>query len=150
MTPPRVSSPRDRGVTSRSTMSFNSPSPDMMPACTAAPTATASSGLTLILGSFPKYSFTFFCTRGTLVDPPMRMTSSMSLLPSFASDMAFLHGSNVDSTRSYISFSKSALVISIFRCFGPEASAVTKGRLILVDVDVESSFFAFSAASFNL
>ena len=35
------------------------------------------------------------------------------------------------------------------RCFGPEASAVTKGRLISVSIVVESSHFAFSAASFS-
>ena len=33
------------------------------------------------------------------------------------------------------------------RCFGPEASAVMKGRLISVSCVVESSILAFSAAS---
>ena len=35
------------------------------------------------------------------------------------------------------------------RCLGPLASAVTKGRLISVSIVVESSCFAFSAASFR-
>ena len=33
------------------------------------------------------------------------------------------------------------------RCFGPEASAVMNGRLIGVSIMLESSIFAFSAAS---
>jgi len=44
-TPPRVSTPKERGVTSSSTMSFTSPA--STPAWTAAPTATTSSGFTL-------------------------------------------------------------------------------------------------------
>ena len=50
-------------------------------------------------------------------------------------------------TRSPASFSKVARVISMVRCFGPEASAVMYGRLISVAVRVLSSHFAFSAAS---
>ena len=34
-------------------------------------------------------------------------------------------------------------------CFGPVASAVMKGRLMSVSMTVESSIFAFSAASFR-
>mmetsp|Transcript_89856 Transcript_89856/g.275063 ORF Transcript_89856/g.275063 Transcript_89856/m.275063 type:complete len:203 (-) Transcript_89856:1128-1736(-) len=44
-TPPRVSTPKDKGDTSSNTMSFTSPA--KTPACTAAPTATTSSGFTL-------------------------------------------------------------------------------------------------------
>jgi len=36
------------------------------------------------------------------------------------------------------------------QCFGPEASAVINGRYILVSRTVDSSIFAFSAASSNL
>ena len=67
-----------------------------------------------------------------------------------ASDIAFLHGSIVRSTRSLTSSSNLALVKFKFRCFGPDASAVTKGRFISVCFDEESSFFAASPASFNL
>ena len=49
ITPPRVSRPRDSGVTSRRTMSRTSPA--STPAWTAAPRATTSSGLTETLGS---------------------------------------------------------------------------------------------------
>jgi len=44
ITPPKVSIPRDRGVTSRSSMSLTSP--ERTPAWTAAPSATTSSGFT--------------------------------------------------------------------------------------------------------
>ena len=43
-----------------------------------------------------------------------------------------------------------ALVILVMKCFGPELSAVKKGRLTSVCVDCESSILAFSAASLNL
>jgi hypothetical protein len=56
VTPPKVSTPKDKGVTSNSKMSFTSPA--STPACTAAPTATTSSGLTVLLGSFPKSCYT--------------------------------------------------------------------------------------------
>ena len=38
----------------------------------------------------------------------------------------------------------------ISKCFGPSEVAVMNGKLILVVVAVDNSFFAFSAASFNL
>ncbi len=45
--------------------------------------------------------------------------------------------------------SNCARVSFIVRCFGPAASAVMNGRLISVSVTVDSSHFAFSAASFR-
>lgn len=47
-TPPNVSIPNDSGVTSKSKTSVTSPA--KTPPCTAAPTATASSGFTLLDG----------------------------------------------------------------------------------------------------
>ena len=52
MTPPRVSTPSDSGVTSSSTTSFTSPA--STPAWMAAPTATTSSGLTPLCGSLAR------------------------------------------------------------------------------------------------
>ena len=52
MTPPSVSMPSDSGVTSSSRTSLTSP--ERIPAWTAAPTATTSSGLTPLWGSLPK------------------------------------------------------------------------------------------------
>ena len=54
---PNVSIPKESGVTSSSNIS--STSPDKTPPWIAAPNATTSSGFTLLLGSFPKISFTF-------------------------------------------------------------------------------------------
>ena len=76
MTPPSVSTPSDSGVTSRRRTSFTSPA--RMPAWTAAPIATTSSGLTPLCGSFPKNSFTICWIFGMRVMPPTSTTSSMS------------------------------------------------------------------------
>merc|ERR1719297_413328 len=77
MTPPTVSMPRLRGTVSMTTMSLTpQSSPDRMQAWTAAPSATASSGLTPLLGSLPlKKSFTSCLIFGILVDPPTRIMS---------------------------------------------------------------------------
>ncbi|BAS93242.1 Os05g0302916 [Oryza sativa Japonica Group] len=94
ITPPSVSKPRESGVTSRRTMSLTSP--DNTPACcqnfATAPSATTSSGLTVTLGSFPVIFFTRSCTAGILVEPPTRITSSMSLNDNFASLRALSTG----------------------------------------------------------
>ena len=74
ITPPSVSTPKDSGVTSNSSTSF--PSPASTPPCTAAPTATTSSGFTPLCGSLPKYSRTSCWTLGIRVEPPTSTTSS--------------------------------------------------------------------------
>ena len=58
-------------------------------------------------------------------------------------------GGMVRRTRSSTSCSSFARVSVMFRCFGPDWSAVMKGRLISVCITVDSSIFAFSAASFR-
>ena len=70
--------------------------------------------------------------------PPTRITSLMSLAVHPASLSAFLQGSTHRSTRSSTSCSNLALVILTFKCFGPEASAVMKGRLSIVNFKRES------------
>ena len=75
-TPPIVSIPSDNGVTSRSTTSFTSPV--ITPPWIAAPIATTSSGLTDLFGSLPVSAFTASTTAGIRVDPPTRITSSIS------------------------------------------------------------------------
>ena len=90
MTPPLVSRPSDSGVTSSSKTPLTSPArtaPWM-----AAPTATTSSGLTPLCGSFSKISLTICWTRGMRVAPPTSTTSSMSEALSLASSMAFTTG----------------------------------------------------------
>ncbi len=64
-----------------------------------------------------------------------------------ASDRACLTGETIRSSSSDVSSFSFARVSFISRCFGPLASAVMNGRLIWVSCVVESSIFAFSAAS---
>ena len=72
ITPPLVSMPSDSGVTSSSSTSLTSPL--STPAWMAAPTATTSSGFTVLLGSRPVMSCTSSATAGMRVDPPTRTT----------------------------------------------------------------------------
>mmetsp|Transcript_37007 Transcript_37007/g.62319 ORF Transcript_37007/g.62319 Transcript_37007/m.62319 type:complete len:388 (+) Transcript_37007:1130-2293(+) len=144
-TPPRVSIPRERGVTSNSRISFTSPR--STPPWMAAPSATTSSGLTLLLGSLLNSSFTICCTRGMRDMPPTINTSLISLVDTPASLIASLHGCLVRSRRGPTSASSLDRVTCTFKCFAPVASAVMKGRLISVLCVDESSIFAFSAAS---
>ena len=71
----------------------------------------------------------------------------MPSLPTPASDIACLTGATTRSIRSEVSSFSFERVRRMSRCFGPDWSAVTNGRLICVSCVVESSTFAFSAAS---
>ena len=74
-TPPMVSMPSDSGVTSSSSLS--STSPERMPACTAAPSATTSSGFSSVCGLARNSASTAARTSGMRVDPPTITTSSI-------------------------------------------------------------------------
>ena len=67
-TPPSVSMPRERGMTSRSSTSLTSP--ESTPPWMAAPMATHSSGLMPLNGSLPVICLTFSTTAGIRVEPP--------------------------------------------------------------------------------
>src|SRR5205823_13472408 len=58
-----------------------------------------------------------------------------------------VEGATVFSVRSAVSCSNLAREILISRCLGPFWSAVMKGRLTSVSIRLDSSIFAFSAAS---
>ena len=149
-TPPRVSMPRVSGVTSSRTMSLDT-SPAMIPAWMAAPIATASMGSTPDSGSFPITSPTNFFTSGILVGPPTITILFMSPFDSFASSSAFSTDGLHRSIMGPISSSSLALVMRISRFFAPEeGSCAINGRLMSVSITVESSIFAFSAASLTL
>ena len=147
MTLPLVSMPSDSGVTSRSRTSFTSPF--STPACTAAPMATTSSGLTPLWGSLPVSDWTRSWMAGIRVEPPTSTTWSMSDLLRPASVMACSNGPLQASTRSAVSSLNLARVSFRSRCLGPSEVAVMKGRLIWVSCTDDSSIFAFSAASFR-
>ena len=82
--------------------------------------------------------------------PPTRITSSISLALTPASFKAALQGSMLLVIKSSTRDSNLDLVSLTFKCFGPLASAVTNGKLTSVCAELESSIFAFSAASFIL
>merc|ERR1719442_287934 len=116
ITPPAVSMPRDSGATSSSSRSDTASevSPVRMAACTAAPYATASSGLMDLLSSLPlKKSWRSFWILGILVEPPTSTKSWMADLSIFASRMAFSTGSRVPLNRSEQSSSNLALVMLV-------------------------------------
>ena len=145
ITPPMVSRPREREVTSSSRMSCTSWV--MMPAWMAAPMATTSSGLTFWLGSRPISDLTSSCTMGIRLAPPTRTTSSISLGVRLASVKACFKGARNPLTRSPHILSNWERLRRVSKCLGPSLVAVMKGRLISVVATPESSIFAFSAAS---
>ena len=109
ITPPMVSIPRLRGVTSSNNMSV-SLVPASKAAWRAAPTATTSSGFTSIKGSRPKNSRTNLRTSGIRVEPPTRITPSSwsGVIP--ASSNARSHGPAQRFTTGNAIFSKSCFV----------------------------------------
>ena len=141
---------KDSGVTSSKRISPAPASPANLPPWIDAPSATHSSGFKDLLGSLPVNCFTLSCTAGILVEPPTKSTWPKSAAVSPASLNAFWTGSAVFSTKSCVNSSNFARLKFISKCFGPSAVAVMNGRLMFVVVAEDNSFFAFSAASFNL
>merc|ERR1719515_484007 len=124
ITPPAVSRPMESGVTSSRSRSCTVSlwSPPRMAACTAAPYATASSGLMLLQSSFPlKKSWRRDCTLGMRVEPPTRTTSWIWPLSILASRSTFSTGSMQERKRSMQSSSKRA------RDGGEEVHAFVEG-----------------------
>ena len=99
-TPPRVSIERDSGVTSSRRISPAPASPASLPPWIEAPSATHSSGFSVLLGSWPVSCFTFSCTDSIRVEPPTSSTLDRSDAFSPASLNAFCTGAAVLSTRS--------------------------------------------------
>ena len=147
-TPPKVSIPSDRGVTSSNNKSLTSPL--STPPWIAAPKATHSSGFISLWGSFPIKFLTNSWTAGTLVDPPTRRTFSISLADNPASFRASSTGFLVSSTRCFVSSSNLALDIVFSKWTGCPSTAVINGSDTLVVTVEDNSFLAFSAASFSL
>ena len=87
-------------------------------------------------------------TKKTFVRELSEMSRSFGV--NFASSIALRRGALHLSIISPTISSSFALVKVIVRCFGPEASAVRKGRLISDVSVVESSILAFSPASLTL
>ena len=123
MIPPLVSMPRLNGVTSSSRTSLTSPL--STPACRLAPSATTSSGFTLLLGSLPLVSSrTTSETAGMRVEPPTMTIWSMSATEMPASLMTVANGALVRLSRSAVSSSNFARLSDSSRCIGPSEPAV--------------------------
>ena len=143
--PPMVSMERVSGLTSRSSTSLTSPR--RTPPWIAAPMATTSSGLTPWCGVCPASSRAISTTFGIRVIPPTRTSSSISFGVRPASLRQSRTGFLVRSKSESVSCSSLARVRVSWMCFGPVASAVTKGRLMSYDWVEDSAIFAFSASS---
>mmetsp|Transcript_24205 Transcript_24205/g.55159 ORF Transcript_24205/g.55159 Transcript_24205/m.55159 type:complete len:311 (-) Transcript_24205:60-992(-) len=118
MTPPAVSRPKLSGATSSTNKSATpeslSPLGSRMAACTAAPYATASSGLISLASALPlKKSCNSFCTFGMRVEPPTKTMSSILPLSIWASRSARSTGSSVPLNRSAQSSSNRARVMFV-------------------------------------
>ena len=124
ITPPSVSIPRDNGVTSRRTISPTPLSLLSMAPWILAPTATTSSGFTPFEGTLPKKSWTACCTAGIRLEPPTRITSSMSDVLIFASATAFWQGSRQLCIKSWHKLSNFARVKVFTRCLGIPSTTV--------------------------
>ena len=134
ITSPAVSRPRESGVTSSSSRSsvLAEPVPERMAACTAAPYATASSGLIERDGSLPlKKSESSCCTLGMRVEPHTRTTSCTCALDILESRSTFSTGSMVPRKRSMHSSSKRARVID------EKKSTPSKSESISIEVWVD-------------
>ena len=148
ITPPSVSMPSVSGVTSSSRMSLTSPVEDAgldrradrhdLVRVDALVRLLAEHLLDLLL-----------TTAGMRVWPPTRTTSSIWLGSRPASRRAARHGPTVRSTRSAVNCSSLRAGQRQRQVLRAGASAVMKGRLSSVCRVVESSIFAFSAASFR-
>ena len=153
-TPPRVSIPRERGVTSIRIISAAelpaTSSPPIFPPCIAAPSATHSSGFKLCDGSFPVSTLTSSTTAGTRVEPPTSSTIPRSSADMPASFNASFTGTAVLFTRSLVSSLNLALVRFISMCLGSPFTVVINGRFIITDEEDDKTFFAFSASSRTL
>ena len=115
ISPPMVSMPSERGVTSSSSISVLLPA--SISACTAAPRATTSSGFSLSCTSCPKKSRTLSFTNGTRVLPPTITTASICSFFTPASRSAFAQAVMVRSTNGFISSLNSSFVIRTGRPF---------------------------------
>ena len=147
ITPPIVSIPTDKGITSNNNTSFTSPV--KTPPWIAAPIATTSSGLTPFEGAFPKKRSTASWMIGIRVEPPTKITSLISEGDKPAFFNAERQGAIVLSTISEINCSNFARVNVLTKCFGIPLTGMMYGKLISEEVVEDNSIFAFSAASFK-
>ena len=115
-------------------------------ACSAAPRAITSSGLTSVRGSRPKCRATWSRMYGSLVVPPTSTTSSRPASVSPARWTASSHTANVRSTTSAIARARSSRVISSLRSSGLPSGCATPSMRTVVVVRRDSSSLVCSAS----
>ncbi|SCT48868.1 Uncharacterised protein [Staphylococcus aureus] len=96
----------------------------------AAPIATTSSGFTPLLGSLPISFLTASCTAGIRVDPPTKITSSISEFVKPASFIAWRVGSIVLLINESDNSSNLERVKFTSKCNGPFSPAEINGNEI--------------------
>mmetsp|Transcript_13496 Transcript_13496/g.31951 ORF Transcript_13496/g.31951 Transcript_13496/m.31951 type:complete len:267 (+) Transcript_13496:594-1394(+) len=136
MTSPSVAIPRVSGVTSRSRMSLVSspPSPERMPPWTAAPYATASSGLTPLLGVLPlKKSRRSDWILGIRVEPPTSTSSFTCFFSRPESRSTFSTGSIVLRKRSMLSSSNLARLSVSERSVSAKKDSISMRWVVVVE-----------------
>ena len=144
-TPPIVSMPRVRGVTSNSSRPWTAPA--STPAWRDAPIATHSSGLMPLKGSLPVTAFTASCTAGMRVEPPTSSTFESAAGVTFASSIACRTGPRVASMSGRVSSSNFSRVRVRSRWQGVPRFCIRKGIETWVSLTDDSSILACSAAS---
>ena len=122
-TPPRVSTPKVRGVTSTSTISPRPASPANTPAWMAAPLATHSIGSTPISALRPIISSKKARTAGMRVGPPTKTMRSIAFVWIPASRSACSTGPRQRSITGRTMRSRSVRDRSISRCLGSPPDA---------------------------
>ena len=83
------------------------------------------------------------------MEPPFKITLSISETDKPASFNALSNGILVLATKSCVNSSNLALLKSASKCNGPDSPAEINGNEICVDEIPDKSFLAFSAASFK-
>ncbi len=136
MRAPLTSMPSDSGVTSSSSSDLvaSLPWPVRMAACTAAPYATASSGLMDLLSALPlKNAVSSACTLGMRVEPPTSTTSCTAFLAILLSFSTCSTGFIVDANRSAHSSSNLARVMVALKSLPSTKPSISTVACVAVD-----------------
>ena len=143
--PSRMSIPKESGATSNTAKFFKDSdwSHSRMAAWRAAPQATASSRFmdSLIFISGRKW-WIICLILGIRVDPPIKMSSSISDSSNPASKIAFLMSSKVEKNKSSLSFSKRDRLIDDLKSMSFLRESISMGA----SIEVERSILASSQA----
>ena len=148
--PPIVSIESVSGVTSRRRISPAPASPASLPPWIDAPIATHSSGLIPLNGSLPVNLLTSSCTANQDGPKHFDMNLTRAKFDELTADLVDRTKVPVQTALEDAGLTAADLDKVLLVGGSTRIIAVMKGRLMFVVIADESSFFAFSAASFNL